>query len=657
MTHRFTTVLVANRGEIACRVLKTARQQGYRTVAVYSDADAGARHVGMADEAVRLGGAPLSESYLNAARIIEVAKQYGGCAIHPGYGFLSENAAFAQACHDAGIVFIGPPPGAITLMGNKGAAKRLMIAAKVPCVPGYEGADQSDTALAEAAAGIGYPVLLKAAAGGGGRGMRRVRSAEEFPAALAEARTEAANAFGSPELIIEKLVEHARHIEVQVIADAHGNCIHLGERDCSVQRRHQKVIEEAPAPGISQELRDRLGAAAVAAARASGYVNAGTVEFLVEDNGNFYFLEMNTRLQVEHPVTECVTGLDLVALQLAVAQGETLPLAQEQVSLSGHAIEARLYAENPLQNFAPQTGTVLHWRAAEGEGIRIDHGLVDGYAVTPFYDAMLAKIIAFGPNRTIARERLLAALRNTAAFGVETNAAFLAQIVAHPVFADGKAKTSFLDTSGLLDQSPVQPEQTTLLLAAAVLIEHAAAKLPAEWKGWRSTGPCTVPLKLACGGQTHRLDVLMRGSAYLLNMDGAETHLEVEALYPYRLCYRRGDQRATCAFALRENDLFLASGEQVFHFTDETYAPPAGAEGDADGVLRAPMIGQVVSVHAAPGDRVAAGQVLVVLEAMKMVNQVAAPASGVVESVRVAVGDHVLAGGVLLSLKLEEALS
>ncbi|MBI2422975.1 MAG: ATP-grasp domain-containing protein [Candidatus Hydrogenedentes bacterium] len=655
MSQRFSTVLVANRGEIACRILRTARHQGYRTVAVYSDADANALHTRCAGEAIRLGGPQLAESYLNAARILEIASAIPGCAIHPGYGFLSENAAFAQACADAGVIFIGPPPGAITLMGNKGEAKREMLKAGVPCVPGYEDPNQDDAVLLRAAEKIGFPVLLKATAGGGGRGMRRVPSEEAFASALSEARTEAANAFGSPELIIEKLVENARHIEVQVMADTHGNCIHLGERDCSVQRRHQKVIEEAPAPGLSQKLRDALGAAAVAAAKASSYVNAGTVEFLVEDSGDFYFLEMNTRLQVEHPVTELVTGLDLVAIQLAVAQGEALPVAQSDVQLRGHAIEARLYAENPLQGFAPQTGTVVHWHPATGEGIRIDHGLADGYEITPFYDAMLAKLIAWGPTRDVARERLLAAIRNSHAFGVETNSAFLGHIVAHRVFAEGNAKTSFLDTSGLLDAEPVKPSRDALLLAASVLIERDSAALHTTLKGWRSTGRAIVPVKLAFGDEVHALDVTMLGDEFGLRDDNGESILFVECIEGDTLRYRENGALKTCRFAVSGPHLFLAFEGHVLHFEDITYAPPKSADAGGGGVLRAPMIGQVVELLVAQGDRVAEGQVLLVLEAMKMVNQIIAPAAGVVASLNVGVGDRVLTNGILLTLATDEA--
>ena len=408
----FSKILIANRGEIACRVMRTARDLGYRTVAVYSDADADALHVREADEAVRIGPPPVSESYLDARAIIEAAKRVGADAVHPGYGFLSENDGFASACQDAGLVFIGPTPDAIRAMGNKAAAKRLMIEAGVPCVPGYQGADQSDATLAAEAQRIGCPIMVKAAAGGGGRGMRLVTRLEDFADAVSTARSEAQNAFGSGELILEKAVVDARHVEVQVFGDAHGHVIHLGERDCSAQRRHQKVIEEAPSPAVSPALREKMGAAAVAAAKAISYRGAGTVEFLLGADGEFYFLEMNTRLQVEHPVTEEITGLDLVEWQLRVAAGEPLPLKQEDVRLDGHAIEVRLYAESPEKNFLPQSGTVFEWRPAEGKGVRVDHGIRSGQEISPFYDPMIAKVIAHGRTREEARRRLVRALRS-----------------------------------------------------------------------------------------------------------------------------------------------------------------------------------------------------------------------------------------------------
>ncbi|MEE4252226.1 MAG: acetyl-CoA carboxylase biotin carboxylase subunit, partial [Alcanivoracaceae bacterium] len=466
----FEKILIANRGEIACRVIRTARSLGYRTVAVYSQADSNARHVSLADEAVCIGPATVSQSYLNADAILAAARQTGADAVHPGYGFLSENSTFAQACEAAGITFIGPPVNAIHLMGSKRLSKIAMQEAGVPCIPGYEGADQSDATLIREAERIGLPLMIKASAGGGGRGMRVVTDMAEVAEQLRSARAEAKNAFGSDELILERAVIRPRHVEIQVFGDQHGNVIHLGERDCSVQRRHQKVVEEAPSPAVNAELRARMGEAAVNAAKSCQYVGAGTVEFLLAEDGSFYFLEMNTRLQVEHPVTELVTGLDLVAWQIRVARGETLPLTQDQVQLNGHAIEVRLYAEEPSQNFMPQTGPVLAWRPAEGDGVRIDHGLREGFSVGSHYDPMLAKIIAWGDSREDARRRLIRAIEDTVLFGLQDNRRFLAAILRHPVFAAGAATTAFLDSDFGDDPSMAAPQASHLMYAIAAAL-------------------------------------------------------------------------------------------------------------------------------------------------------------------------------------------
>ena len=441
---KFDSILVANRGEIAVRVMRTAQALGYRAIAVYSEADAKAPHVRMADDAVLIGPAPVGESYLDMDRILKAVKDSGAQAVHPGYGFMSENAAFAEACDKAGLVFIGPTSDAINLMGNKAEAKRRMIEADVPCVPGYEGEDQSDAAMMKAAGKIGFPLMVKAASGGGGRGMRLVEKADGVADALNAARSEALNAFGSDELILERAIIKPRHVEVQVFADTLGNVIHLGERDCSVQRRHQKVVEEAPCPIMTEELRVRMGAAAVEAARSIDYRGAGTVEFLLDGNGEFYFLEMNTRLQVEHPVTEMITGLDLVALQIQVAEGRPLGLSQEDISLNGHAIEVRLYAEDPAQDFLPVTGAIDLWQPATGEGVRVDAGIETGMEISPFYDPMVAKVIAWGDSREIARHRLINALKETALFGSTTNRSFLIDVLGREAFAKGEATTAFI---------------------------------------------------------------------------------------------------------------------------------------------------------------------------------------------------------------------
>ncbi|MFY0534783.1 acetyl-CoA carboxylase biotin carboxylase subunit [Nannocystis pusilla] len=488
----FSTILIANRGEIACRIIRTAHALGYRTVAVYSDADAGAPHVGLADRAVRIGPPPVRESYLNVAALIAAAKQAGADAVHPGYGFLSENDGFAQAVLDAGLVFIGPSPAAIRAMGNKAAAKRAMIAAGVPCIPGFQDsseAGQSAGRLAAEAERIGLPLLIKAAAGGGGRGMRMVRDWDGLPAALASARSEAESAFGSGELILERAITSGRHVEIQVFGDSHGHAIHLGERDCSVQRRHQKVVEESPSPAVSPALRAEMGAAAVLAARSIDYVGAGTVEFMLDADGKFYFLEMNTRLQVEHPVTELVTGLDLVAWQLRVAAGEPLPLTQEQIELRGHAIEVRLYAEDPYAGYLPQAGEVVAWQPASGDGVRVDHGLHRQQTVSPFYDPMIAKVITYGRTRDEARRRLVSALGRSVLLGLPNNKRFLADILEHPVFAAGGATTRFLDEHL---PAPARPEPDARAWAIAATI-WTLGHVRGDYSPWRSAGRAAFP--------------------------------------------------------------------------------------------------------------------------------------------------------------------
>ncbi|HEY7775326.1 MAG TPA: acetyl-CoA carboxylase biotin carboxylase subunit, partial [Kineobactrum sp.] len=472
---QFDSVLVANRGEIAVRVIRSARQQGYRTIAVYSEADASAPHVQLADEAVLIGPAPVKESYLDPQRILQAAVQTGARAIHPGYGFLSENADFARACENAGIVFIGPSAEAIDLMGNKAAAKRLMLAAGVPCIPGYQDEDQSDAALVHAAQEIGTPLMVKAAAGGGGRGMRLVHDLAQLPAALAAARSEAENAFGSGELILEKALLQPRHVEIQVFSDSYGNHIHLGERDCSIQRRHQKVVEESPCPVMTPELRAAMGEAAVNAARSIDYRGAGTVEFLLDVDRQFYFLEMNTRLQVEHPVTEMVTGLDLVALQLQVAQGYALPLSQADVALNGHAIEVRLYAEDAVNDFLPASGTVHRWCPPHGEGIRVDHGLAEGQEVSPFYDPMIAKIVAWGEDRATACRRLQRALQTTVLFGPASNRQFLLEVVENESFQAGTATTAFISQEFPQGVQPRIPQLAQVCCAAMLQYRDSVA--------------------------------------------------------------------------------------------------------------------------------------------------------------------------------------
>ncbi|PJI39575.1 acetyl-CoA carboxylase biotin carboxylase subunit [Ferrovibrio sp.] len=643
----FTTILVANRGEIACRVIRSAQALGYKTVAVYSEADAGALHAQQADRAICIGPAEAKQSYLNIDAVIAAAKATSADAVHPGYGFLSENADFAKACADAGLIFIGPPASAIAAMGNKAAAKQRMIAAGVPCVPGYQGSDQSDVTLARESEQIGLPVMVKAAAGGGGRGMRLVHTAADLGDAIRTARHEAENAFGSGELILEKAVVNGRHIEIQVFADSHGNCIHLGERDCSVQRRHQKVIEEAPSPAVNADLRAQMGVAAVAAAKAISYIGAGTVEFLLDANGkDFYFLEMNTRLQVEHPVTEAITGLDLVALQIRVAAGEALPLTQDDVRLDGHAIEVRLYAEAPAQNFLPQSGQLALW--SPPAGIRVDHGLhARDQQITPFYDPMIAKLIAHGGTREEARRRLIAALEQTAALGISTNRGFLIELLSHKEFAAGKATTAFIPQ---YFASPATPVADAALQAIAALLwfERGATQFghdPAD--AWSSNGSLAWPVKLGIGEGSAKLAVTVLGKdRYRIN----DADYTVTSRGDTRLRVTAGGIERDVVYAFAGDELHLSSGAADLACRDLTWAPPAEAEGAAERELRAPMNGKIVAVLAAAGDQVQKGQRLVVMEAMKMQHEMVARVDATIEALPVKVGDQVAARQLLAAL-------
>lgn len=650
----FTTILIANRGEIACRVIRSARALGYRTVAICSEADAGALHVQSADRAICVGPAEAKQSYLDIAAVIAAAKATHADAVHPGYGFLSENADFAKACADAGLSFIGPPASAIAAMGNKAAAKQRMIAAGVPCVPGYQGADQSDATLAKEAEKIGLPVMVKAAAGGGGRGMRLVHTAADLNDAIRTARHEAENAFGSGELILEKAVVNGRHIEIQVFADRFGNCIHLGERDCSVQRRHQKVIEEAPSPAVNETLRAQMGAAAVAAAQAINYVGAGTVEFLLDANGrDFYFLEMNTRLQVEHPVTEAITGLDLVALQIRVAAGEKLSLRQSDVQLIGHAIEVRLYAEAPAQNFLPQSGRLALW--SPPDHIRVDHGLHRrDQAVTPFYDPMIAKLIAHGASREEARRRLIAALEQTAALGISTNRSFLIDLLSHPEFAAGRATTAFIPQHFATLAAPAA-DADLQAIAALLWFEHGAAQYghdPAN--AWSSNGSLAWPVKLGIGEAVAKFSVTVRGSnRYRIN--DADYVVTARGDNALRISAGGIDRDITYAFA--GDELHLCSGAADLSCHDLTWAPPAEAEGAAERELRAPMNGKIVAVLASVGDRVKKGQRLVVMEAMKMQHEMVARVDATVDALPVRVGDQVATRQLLAALTPVQAES
>ncbi len=665
----FDKILIANRGEIACRVARTARRLGIRTVAVYSDADAQSLHVEACDEAYRIGPPPPRESYLDSDAIIAVAKKAGAQAIHPGYGFLSENELFAAACARAGIVFIGPPPTAIAAMGSKSAAKRIMGAAKVPLVPGYHGDDQSPALLAAEAAKIGYPVLIKATAGGGGKGMKIVEEPGEFAAALASAQREAQSSFGDDRVLLEKYLSAPRHIEMQVFADTHGNAVYLFERDCSVQRRHQKVLEEAPAPGMKPAQRRAMGEAAVAAAKAIGYVGAGTVEFIAADtfarDGAFYFMEMNTRLQVEHPVTEMITGCDLVEWQLRVAAGEPLPKKQGELAIDGHAIEARIYAEDPDRGFLPSIGRLVHLALPPtGAEVRVDTGVRAGDEITPYYDPMIAKLIVHGEDRAAALRRLSDALAAYEIVGVATNVAFLGRVVAHEAFAIGQVDTGLIarNHAALFPPLPPLPDDA---LAAAALAEVAAIVVARRAEAKRSSDPYSPwhavdswwpgsdghAIELAFGDGEDRRTVSVRG-------DGT----------PWRLALPSGEIAATFAASGRRLDIVTGGAE--FHATvvphgEERHvfyrgahrklvlADPlahAGEEEPHGGHLTAPMSGTVVAVLVKAGDKVARGAPLVILEAMKMEHTIAAPAAGVVALVNYRAGDRVSEGADVVAI-------
>ena len=658
----FSKILIANRGEIAVRIARTAHAMGYRTVAVFSDSDANALHVRVCDEAVRIGPAAAAESYLSIGAILSAARLARADAVHPGYGFLSENAEFAAACEGAGLVFIGPTSTAIAAMGNKAAAKRLMLEVGVPCVPGYHGSDQSGSTFAREAERIGYPVMIKAAAGGGGRGMRIAGHADDLATALVSARSEALSAFGSGELILERAIVDGRHVEIQVFGDSHGNVIHLGERDCSIQRRHQKVIEESPSPVMTRELRARMGEAAVAAAQAIAYRGAGTVEFLLEaglrqGDGLFYFLEMNTRLQVEHPVTEAVTGLDLVAWQLRIANGERLAMSQAQVRLDGHAIEARLYAEAPSKGFLPQSGTVEAWQPATGLGIRVDHGLEAPCAVTPDYDPMLAKVLARGATREEARRRLLMALEDTVLLGVETNRAFLIDMLNHPDFIAGAATTAFIGLNyppGCAALTDHEPDGRTLALAAALLCAReplSTGALPRrEFPGpWRSTGPAavSVPLRVMAGETRHELLVtVLEDHGYRVRVPGSavpEAGLDVRLheVTDGSARFEIDDLHQTARFVRSGDQLHLQAGGRATVLRDVTWAQEMRADNSGDARLLAPMNGRIVAVLAQAGDQVIKGQRIAILEAMKMQHELTAHRDGILAEVTVREGDQV----------------
>ena len=648
----FEKILVANRGEIAVRIIESASDAGYRTVAVYSEADEDALHVGLADEAVCIGPAPAAESYLVADKIIEAAKTAGADAIHPGYGFLSENAGFAKACIKAGIIFIGPSPEVIDLMGNKRAAKEAMIKAGVPCIPGYQGTDQSDKNLLKQAKEVGFPLMIKAAAGGGGRGMRLVETGGDVAAELASARSEALNAFGSDEIILERAVVDGRHIEIQVMADAHGNVVYLGERDCSIQRRHQKVIEEAPSPFVSEELRAAMGKAAVNVAAACDYWGAGTVEFLVDQDENFYFLEMNTRLQVEHPVTELVTGVDLVDWQLRVASGETLPLTQDEITFYGHAIEARLYAEDPANGFMPQTGQIHHWEEPFGDSVRVDHGIAIGNEVSPHYDPMLAKIIAYGETREEARRRLVKALEETHLLGVTTNDAFLCQILRDERFVKGDATTSFIN-SDLLETAALAaaPKAQNVALGAAILLAMADMQNASDWR-WSNVTRMASNLILKIGKDTFATATTYEDAEFSVMVGEVSQQVTLHELDDVSCVCTLGGVRQTAFYALDRSTLFLEAQGQGLVIEDVTYAPVLSDDEAGSGHIPASTEGLIIAVAVKEGDAVEKGQTLVTIEAMKMEHRLLADGDGVVKSVSAHEGAQVKKGQLMVEVEL-----
>jgi 3-methylcrotonyl-CoA carboxylase alpha subunit len=667
----FSKILIANRGEIACRVIKTARRMGIKTVAVYSDADAGARHVALADEAVHIGGSPARESYLVVDKLLDAAKRTGAQAIHPGYGFLSENAGFAEACGKAGIVFIGPPPAAIRAMGSKSEAKKIMEKARVPLVPGYHGDDQSPALLAKEAARIGFPVLIKASAGGGGKGMRVVDDAAKFDDQLAGAKREAKASFADDHVLVEKYLTRPRHIEIQVFADGHGNCLYLFERDCSIQRRHQKVIEEAPAPGMEPARRKAMGEAAVAAAKAIGYVGAGTVEFIANQDGSFYFMEMNTRLQVEHPVTEAITGQDLVEWQLSVAAGGRLPLKQDELRIDGHAVEVRLYAEDPNRNFLPSTGTLVHLRLpTEDEHVRVDTGVREGDTVTPFYDPMIAKVIVHDRDRASAMRRMAALMGETEVVGVTTNAALLKALCAHPAFVGGEIDTGFIERHRAELFAAAAPADDRILAIATL------ARI-AEWTP-ASRGPSRDPshdpwdLKngfrlLDIGHDEVRWKDGEREVAVIarrrrdgtlgLELPGDTLEARVRTTADGRLAiWLAGDTFTAAAVRRQAADgidytLFADGASRRLRLVDPLDVTQYEAVASGDASVRSPLPGKIIDLRVKAGDTVSKGQALLVLEAMKMEHTLAAPDDGKIKSVRCAVGEQVLEGAELVEFE------
>jgi geranyl-CoA carboxylase alpha subunit len=649
--HIIRKVLIANRGEIACRIMRTCHRMGIATVAVFSTVDAQARHVREADEAIHIGGNPATASYLNIPALIDAARRSGADAVHPGYGFLAENADFAAACLEAGLIFIGPTPEAIRRMGSKREAKLLMQAAGVPTVPGYQGEDQSDETFIREAGTIGFPLMVKAAAGGGGKGMRVVSEPDALPAALAAARRESFNAFGDDTLILERVIAPARHVEFQIFGDEHGQIIHLGERECSIQRRHQKIIEETPSPALTPELRQRMGEAAVTVGRQIDYVNAGTVEFILDEAGNFYFLEVNTRLQVEHPVTEGVTGLDLVRWQIEIAEGRPLPLSQEEVRFSGHAIECRVYAEDPANGFLPATGDILLWREPAGEGVRVDAGIDSGGAVSIYYDPLLAKIITTGADRAEALRRMDRALSQTALLGLRNNIAFLRRVIFHPEHIAGRLSTSFIEQHLSAPAESAAP--ASALLAAALARE--LTNHPSNY--WRNNPNAPIRSRFRTEDNATfevRLTPGKDGSfqAALHQPEGNTTHLLTPREFAAPDLHFSLDGHGLRAIVVEAplHRYWVQVNGNTHLLTWLSPLPEPGERNEGQGSLRAPMPGNVRAVLAEPGQRVRKGETLMLLEAMKMEHSIRAPYDGVVTAVAHQVGAMVQADTILLEI-------
>lgn len=648
-------LLIANRGEIACRIIKTARQLGIRTVAVYSDADRRAQHVQLADESIHIGAAPSAESYLVIDKIIAAAKQTGADAIHPGYGFLSENEDFADACASNNIIFVGPPTSAIAAMGSKSAAKAIMSEAGVPLVPGYHGSDQSAEVLRAEAEKIGFPVLLKAAYGGGGKGMRVVENAKQFDEALSSAKREAQAAFGNDKMLVEKFIGNPRHVEIQVFCDEHGNAVYLAERDCSVQRRHQKVIEEAPAPSMSSSTRQAMGEAAVRAAQAIDYVGAGTVEFLLDTDNKFYFMEMNTRLQVEHPVTEMVTGQDLVAWQLMVASGAPLPLAQDQIEVNGHSFEARIYAEDPDHEFLPSTGTLHVLQPPQSNDyVRIDSGVVAGDEVSSYYDPMIAKLIVWGENRTVALRRLIQALNDYRVAGVRTNIDFLRRIASHKKFGQAELTTRFIEKyeQDLFPDTSHLVNDYAIMATLAERFDEKATDNENPWftqHSFRLNQPRQFALSLQFGDNLHEIQLIERDQSWFqVDSDDA---WQVERINDQWFFSKNG-HRFQAHILRAEHDIVVMTEHASLRFNRHNVTDTLEQE-TAAGSLTAPMNGTVVQVMVKAGDNVTADQALVIMEAMKMEYTIRAPRDGEIAQVFYQAGDLVSDGAELISLKDE----